>query len=168
MTNIDLSTLAADMDKALNNKENKELFSSSAMLEKLAFTRVADEERQTEVEKELEGTVKTAAVIEPVVAPALTQPGFTVSASVSTLVKLSEELDTAGFSKLSAASLLLAEKLIVEAKAKKSKDPKKDSKKSEKDKASKSKSKKMTREERMKKMRDMKKKKDSGRASKKK
>jgi hypothetical protein len=126
------------MDAALRDEDNKNMFSSSAMLEKLAFTRVADEDKQTEVDAELV-KVASADVVE------LPQ-GFTVLASVATLVQLSEDLDNNGFDRLAAVSLLLAEKLIVEAKAKKSKKS-----------APKSKPKsKVDMKDRMKKMREMK------------
>jgi hypothetical protein len=144
MKNVDLSNdIAAGMDAALRDEDNKNMFSSSAMLEKLAFTRVADEDKQTEVEAELV-KVASADVVE-------LPKGFTVLASVATLVQLSEDLDNNGFDRLAAVSLLLAEKLIVEAKAKKS-APKSKSK-------SKSKSKpksKVDMKDRMKKMREMK------------
>lgn len=159
MKNVDLSNdIASGMDAALRDEDNNNMFSSSAMLEKLAFSRVADEDKQTEVEAEL---VKVASVETP---KAVEQPkGFTVLASVATLVQLSEDLDNNGFDRLAAVSLLLAEKLIVEAKAKKSKKSAPKSKSKSKPKS------KVDMKERMKKMREMKggKKKDPSKDSKK-
>ena len=52
---IDLSnSLAAEMDRVLNSEENKQLFSTSSMIEKLAFKKVSEEDAETEIEKELE------------------------------------------------------------------------------------------------------------------
>jgi hypothetical protein len=192
---IDLSNqLAAEMDKVLNSDENKELFSTSSMLEKLAFKRVSEQDSTTEVEAELDAVLSKTAdckhceckntkhdkckcdchdkneaddkddKIETFPAPsgkgvnAPYVPGTTppvkdtkkanlVRDAFHTLLVISEVLDDAGFEKIAAMSIMLADKLIVEAKAKKS------DKKSKEDK-SKSKSKKMDVAERMKKMRD--------------
>lgn len=150
MTRVDLSdSLAADMDKALNSEENKEMFSSSSVLEKLAFHRVADEGKLvSEVEEELkkQGLQKTASSEE---AP----KQKTASDIASSILKVSEELEEAGFERLAALSIVLAEKLVAEAKEKsKSKSSKKDEKSSKSDKSSK---KKMSMKERMEKMRQM-------------
>lgn len=215
MSKFDFSKeIAAGMDKVLNSEENKQLFSHSSMMEKLAFKRVADEDKPTEIEVEVQKTMdndlnkeaqvspnsakcakcagkyfmdkhpdaacncscasaeecergcachSSPAIEEPsqiMPAPAPGPSGWGKSSSVTTVVqdllKVSDALDTLGFDKLAAATILLTDKLIVEAKAKKdSKSAKKDSKKDEK---SKSKSK-MSQKDRMKKLRDAKKKK---------
>src|ERR1019366_10147046 len=56
---FDLSgELAASMDRALNSKENKDMFSSSKMFEKLAFSKVSDENVPTELASELAGAME--------------------------------------------------------------------------------------------------------------
>jgi len=181
MTRVDLSnSIAADMDKVLNSEESKQMFSSSSVLEKLAFTRVADEGKLTsEIEEEL--LTKTAASKcectdkhgheKHCDCPKDCSCHKTEKSSaqiVNSLLKVSEELEGAGFEKLAALSIVLAERLVAEAKEKsKSKSSKKDEKasKSKSDKASK---KKMTMKERMEKMRKMQKgKKNKGKSSKK-
>jgi hypothetical protein len=197
---IDLSNLlAVEMDKALNSEENKQMFSTSSMLEKLAFKKVSEEDAETEVEKELvKSFSKTASCkhceckntkhdkcncdchdtnnadapddkIDTFPAPsgkginAPYVPGTTppvketkkssnsVRDAFHSLLKISEVLDDAGYEKISAMSILLADKLIVEAKAKSSK---KSDKKSKEDKSKSKGGKKMDMKERMKKMRD--------------
>jgi len=141
----DLSNvLAAEMYKFLNSDENKKMFSTSSTIEKLAFKKVSEEDVVTEVEKEVAASLnkKASATEEPKAERNL------VKESVDSLLKISEDLDTAGFDKLAAASILLADKLFVEAKkAKKSKS---------KSKSDKSNGKKVDMKERMKKMREMK------------
>ena len=218
MSKFDFSKeIAAGMEKVLNSDENKQLFSQSSMLEKLAFKRVADEDKPTEIEVEVQKTMddslnkeaqltghtdkctkcagkyfmdkhpnaacncacaspeecangctchSSPAIMEPnamLPAPSPEPSGWGKASSVTdvvqNLLKVSDALDTLGFDKLAAATILLTDKLIVEAKAKKdSKSAKKDSKKDEK--SSKSKSK-MSQKDRMKKLRDAKKKKSS-------
>lgn len=179
---IDLSSaIAAEMDKALNSEENKQMFSSSSMLEKLAFKRVSEQDQQTEVELDLE--VKLNKTASKKCSQCTCEKDCTegecsskcdckkdketmdskASRFVRTLVSLSDELDSAGFERLAAASIMLADRLVSEAKAKKSdkksgeksksKSPEK-TKASDKDKAS-GKGKKMDMKERMKKMREM-------------
>jgi hypothetical protein len=226
---IDESSILAEMDKNLT--DNKELFSTSAAIEKLAFKRVSDAEEKTEIEQLFEDTVlepikvvakapiKTAAdpnykPASPVAAKAdckvckgffirdaggpqcactcktpmecKSNPGCTChthpakpatadfsklkSASIiSALVKISNELDNNGFDKLAAVTLLLADKIVAEAKAKnkpksksksksKSKPVSKEKSKSKGSVSDKDKSKskpKMDVKERMKKMREM-------------
>lgn len=183
MTRVDLSdSLAAEMDKVLNSEETKQMFSSSSVLEKLAFSRVADEGKvPSEIEDELakQGLLKTASSSckcdkkhgsdEKCDCPKDCKCRGSKSASeiVSTLLKVSEDLEEAGFDKLAALSIVLTEKLVAQAKDKaKSKSESKSSKKDEK--ASKSKSsKKMTMKERMEKMRKMQKGKKGKKSSKK-
>lgn len=147
MKQIDLSsTIAAEMDKVLNSDENKQLFSSSSMIEKLAFKKVSEEDAVTEVETEL-ALQKTASVKEPV------KP--TVKSTLDQLLAVSEQLDSIGFDKLAAASIMLADRLVSEAKAKSSKKSDKKSDKKSKEDKSKSKGKKVDMKDRMKKMREM-------------
>lgn len=161
--------IAAEMDKALNSEENQKLFSSSSMLEKLAFKKVSEQDQVTDIEKELDASLtKTAAGKCKHCECAESKKGDCkcdchedsssksskasnpVLDAFNALLKISDDLDTAGFDKLAAASLLLADKLVSEAKAKSSKkSDKKSDKKEDK------KSKKMDMKERMKKMRDM-------------
>ncbi len=150
----DLSNvLAAEMHRILNSDENKQIFSTSSMIEKQAFKKVSEEDAVSEIEKELDTSLNKKASAEPKTERNL------VKESVESLLKISEDLDTAGFEKLAAASILLADKLVVEAKKSKKSD-----KKSKEDK---SKGKKVDMKERMKKMREMKKsKKDDNKSSK--
>lgn len=163
MKHVDLSnTLATEMDKVLNSGENKELFSSSSMLEKLAFKKVSEQDEVSELETELlkknasccecgeekkhechcecHKDEKKASVRNP------------AREAFNALLRVSEDLETAGFERLAAASVMLAGKLMAEAKAKSSKKPEKSKSKDEK---SKSKGKKMDMKERMEKMRKM-------------
>ena len=153
---IDFSnSLAADMDAAMT--ENKDMFSQAAVLEKLAFTRVADEDKVvSEIEIELQADLDKA---EAETKSALTKKASAPSLmdSVNALLKVSEDLDNAGFEKFAAASILLATRLVSVAKGKsESKTEKAKSKEKSKDK-SKSSKKPMSKSERMKKLRDMKK-----------
>jgi hypothetical protein len=208
----------ADMEKNLIS--NKELFSKSDAIEKLAFKRVSEEEKTTEIEQLFADSVLEPIKVvaadpnykpeHPVAAKAEckackgffvrdaggpqcactckspmecknnancschTHPAkqvvdfkFSSDNAVQTLVSLSNDLDDNGFDKLAAATLLLADKIVAEAKAKtkskskSKKDEKSKSKsKSKKDEKSKSKSK-MDVKERMKKMREMRDKKKS-------
>jgi hypothetical protein len=155
--------IAAEMDKALNSEENQKLFSSSSMLEKLAFKKVSEQDQVTEVEMELDPSLKKTASEKCCECgsskkdeckcncheSSSKKASDPVLDSFNALLKVSNDLDDAGFEKIAAASLLLADKLISEAKSK-------SSKKSDK-KEDKSKSKKMDIKERMKKMREMKK-----------
>jgi hypothetical protein len=212
-------SIAAEMDRILNSEENKQIFSPK--IEKLAFSRVADADKSTDLAKEMEVAMdKTAQLTAapaptppgqtpPAQQPATQQPnretckackGFyvrddggtkctceeqglkfqdckmnpechchkhpatpavnpvawhaddgkteaapTVASMVASLNKISETLDNAGLEKLAAVSLMLADRIVVEAKAK-SKSKKSDKKDSKK-------SKKMTTKERMDKMR---------------
>lgn len=146
MKHVDLSnSIAAEMDKALNSEENKKLFSTASVLEKLAFKKVSEEDATTEVEAELAIKLqKTASTLLEVSEPSEDEV-------VEMLLQASEDLDVLGFDKLAAMSAVLADKLIVEAKAK---TKSKSDKKSKEDK-SKSKKPKMDIKERMKKMREM-------------
>jgi hypothetical protein len=129
MKTVDMSnTIALEMDRVLNDEKNQELFSNASVLEKLAFKKVSEEDKQTEVEAELENSLsKTASAEEVVEAP---EASFTADDCVDVLLQVSATLDeVGGFERLAAASAMLAEKLVVEAKAKNSK---KDSKKSDK------------------------------------
>ena len=187
MKKIDLSNiLASEMDKALNSDENKSMFSSSSMLEKLAFKKVSEQDTDTEVEVEMNKVAqavdncsahgckeekdgqckcncksaedcKKGCACHPQLMPTggeNQKPGgfdWAKGASiVSVLSKVSEVLDNNGFEKLAAAAIILADRFIVEAKAKK------DSKKSSGKKSSEKPKKKMDVKERMKKMREMK------------
>jgi hypothetical protein len=167
MAKIDLSnSIASEMDKVLNSEENKQMFSSSAVLEKLAFSRVADEgkvssELEVEVAEKLNKTASKHECCEceesdKCECKCHDKKSASVSETVHALLKVSEDLETNGFEKLAALSIVLAEKLVVEAKAKsKSKSEKEDSKSEKSKSKSKSKSKKMTMKERMEKMRKM-------------
>lgn len=175
---IDLSnTIAAEMDRALNSDENKQMFSSSSILEKLAFNKVSEDDKVSEIEMEFDSSLKKTAGCHHCECEESKgsececdcheenkkKAGTSfISDSVNALLKISEDLDDAGFDKLAAASILLADRLVSEAKAKKSD---KKTKESEKAKSKK----KVDMKERMKKMREMqnKKKKDSKKTSKK-
>lgn len=192
MKHDDSNTIASEMDKVLNSEENKEMFSASSMLEKLAFKKVSEEDAVSEVEQELNSQGLRKEAQAPFFAdnvckkchkakpestgackcvcasaddcakgcpcgckggeydPAKPSPwkGSSVQDSLQQLLIVSEDLDNLGFSKLAAMSLIVANKLVVEAKAKKS------DKKSDK-KTDKFKGKKMDMKERMKKMREM-------------
>jgi|SRR5271165_5988114 len=163
MKNVDLSnSIAADMDKVLNSDENKQLFSSASVLEKLAFKKVSEDDKTTEVEIELENTLtKKASCCEcgdktdhSCKCDCHEEKKSEASEDdvVAMLLQASEDLDTLGFAKLASYSALIADKLMVEAKAKtKSKSDKKSDKKTEKAKSDK----KMDMKARMKKMREM-------------
>lgn len=171
MKTIDFAnTIAADMDKALNSEENKQLFSSSSMIEKLAFKKVSEEDAITEVEAELDRSLtKTAGCKECVCVSSKKgeckcdchddsshskeASRNLVLESLNSLLKVSEDLDNAGFEKIAALSIVLADKLVSEAKAKKSDKKSKEKSKSKSESKSKSK---MDIKERMKKMRDAK------------
>lgn len=145
MKNVDLSnSIAAEMDKALNSDDNKKLFSNASVLEKLAFKKVSEDDKTTEVEVELENALQKTASAD------LEVSEVSEGDVVEMLLQASEDLDTLGFDKLSVYSAKLANQLMVEAKAK-SKTEKSD-KKSKEDKKSKPK---MDMKERMKKMREM-------------
>jgi hypothetical protein len=145
MKNYDI---AAEMDKILNSEENKKLYSNAAAIEKNAFRKVSDQDKPTELEVEvLEELSKQEAAIpqtKTASAPMTKEAELEIKTSnmVDSLLKISSDLDAIGFEKLAAVSILLADKIVAEAKAKK------DSKKSPK--------KKMDVKERMKKMREMK------------
>lgn len=167
MNNVDLSNiLAVEMDKALNSTENKELFSNSSMLEKLAFKKVSEQDQISEVEMELDPSLKkTAGHAECCKCEEEKEAGCDcvchhkhdkkeatrnpAREAFDALLKVSEDLEAAGFERLAAASIMLADKLIAEAKAKSSKKSEKGSEKS------KGSGKKMDMKERMKKMREM-------------
>src|SRR5271165_322967 len=147
MKNVDLSnSIAADMDKVLNSDENKQLFSSASVLEKLAFKKVSEDDKSTEVEVELENALtKNASCCE-----CSDKKDHSCKCDchekhedkkseaseddvVAMLLQASEDLDMLGFDKLASYSAQIADKLIVESKAKaKSKSDKKSDKKSEK------------------------------------
>lgn len=181
----DLSTLAADMDKVLNSNENKDMFSNSSMLEKLAFRKVSEQEEVSEIEVELDSSLKKTAGCcecgeekhheckcechdkkEEKKEEKKASVRNPAREAFNALLKVSEDLESAGFERLAAASILLADKLIVEAKAKSSKKTDK-SEKSKGSEKSKSKGKKMDMKERMEKMRKMQKGKGKGKDSKK-
>lgn len=182
----DLSnSIAAEMNQIMSSNENKEMFSTSSMLEKLAFRKVSEQDQVSEVEAELESSLtKTASCCEcgehkehkcECVCHKDTEKEDKKAsynparAAFNALLKVSEDLESAGFERLAAASIMLADKLITEAKAKSSKKSDKKEKSKESDK-SKSKSKKLDMKERMEKMRKMQKgkgKKDSKKSEKK-
>lgn len=190
MKQVDLSNiLAAEMDKVLNSDESKQMFSSSSMLEKLAFKKVSEQDAVTEVEMELDSSLKKTANCSHCECKEdkasdckcdchnehshdhEKKASHPVVDAFNALLKVSEDLDNAGFPKLAAASIMLADKLYTEAKAKSSKksEKSKSEKKSKEDKSkSKSKGKKMDMKERMKKMREMQKGKKSEKAESKK
>jgi hypothetical protein len=158
------SSLAADMDKAL--VENKDMFAQAAVLEKLAFTRVADEDKVvSEIEIELNEKAdaelaKTEAEVKPDLTKKASAPS--VMDSVNALLKVSEDLDNAGFDKFAAASIMLATKLVEAAKGKsksksesKSEKAKDKSKSKDKSKDKSKSSKTMSKADRMKKLREM-------------
>lgn len=202
-------SIASEMDRILNSEESKQIFAPSKSLEKLAFVRVSDEDKSTEIAQELEVALDKTAQVAPHVpaapaeqhkeeckackgfyvrddggpqctclsqgltaqdckanpechchkhpaTPVVNPVGWqandgqhTVASMVAELSKISERLDSAGFEKLATVSLMLADRIVVEAKAK---AKGKSSKKSEK-KDSKKSPKKMTTKERMEKMR---------------
>jgi len=161
-------TLASDMNNALNDEDNKKMFSSSSMLEKLAFSRVADEgklpptEIEVELEKELNLTKKASAECcectehkhDKCECECHEKKEASVSDSVKALLKVSEDLENGGFEKLAALSAVLAGKLVEAAKEKaKSKSKSKSDKEDDKAKSKSKSSKKMTMKERMEKMR---------------
>ena len=185
MKHVDLSnSIAAEMSRVLNSEENKQMFNSSSMLEKLAFKKVSDPDEVTEVEKELAKSLhKEASATSSCIRCYEQKPDSTgvckcecrgpadcakgcpckcgggayakslkssadVKSAVNQLLAISSQLDDMGFEKLAATSILMADRLVSEAKAKKS--DKKTSKESEK-----SKGKKPDMKERMKKMREM-------------
>ena len=152
------SSLAADMDKAL--VENKDMFAQAAVLEKLAFTRVADEGK---VVSEIEIELNEQAELAKTEAKSKTETDLTKKASatnvmdaVNALLKVSEDLDNAGFEKFAAASIMLADRLVFAAKSKsESKSEKAKSKEKGKSKEKSKSSKTMSKSERMKKLREM-------------
>lgn len=137
MKTSDLSdVLALEMDRVLSDEKNKELFSSASSIEKLAFKRVSEEDKPTEIEIELESALepllqKEASDASPVetkteeVKTPETKESEATQEILNVLLKVSEDLDTLGFERLAAASAILAEKLVSEAKAKKTKSTKK-------------------------------------------
>lgn len=175
MSNI----IAANMDAILKNPEYTSMFSSSAVLEKLAFKRVADEEVPTEVEIEFSNELSQEPLESQASSPRAdcvacgkTRQGWTeamgvckcgsdgcspmggckegcscgckakkagvsmddvlVKSAVDSLLKVSSDLEDAGFERLSAYALVLTNELVAEAKAKK--DKKDDKKAKEKQK----------------------------------
>jgi hypothetical protein len=163
MKKNDLSDfLASEMDKAMNSDENKQMFSTASMLEKLAFKRVSEQDAPTELEGDFLSSLEKKAKKEDACCECAEDKEEKCECSChpehkttkkeasgymnvfNALLKISEDLDAAGFSKLAASSALLAGNLISQAKAKKSEKPKK----------------KVDMKARMKKMREMKGKKD--------
>jgi hypothetical protein len=154
---IDLNSLANDMDAVLNSEQNKNMFSSAKMLEKLAFKRVSDE-TPTELENQVSNSLgKTAEKEECKCAchdkckcscgdkkstaglnvVANTQDEYMLAINAAeTMLSISETLDGVGFEKLATVSLMLADKIVVEAKAKAKKKSKPADKKSDKAKSS--------------------------------
>jgi len=166
---FDLSdALASSMDQALNSEENKSMFSTSGMLEKLAFSKVSEENVPTELANELEVELAGATITDPstimnataskkcecgkagceceadkcdcndTAVMASRSEDMLTKVAYNTLLKASEELESAGFESLAAESLALINRLVVEAKKKKTEKSKsktdKDSKKSKEDK----------------------------------
>jgi len=158
------NVLAEGMEAALNSDENKKLFSNASVLEKLAFKRVSEADAITEIEEEVAAKLpaKTASC-------KCNEPGHkddckcdchketekehkhehkdehektTASYMVDALLKISADLDEEGFDKLAAASLILADRIVVEAKAKKEKTKTKSKSKSKSSKEDKKDSKK--------------------------
>lgn len=160
---IDLSnSIASEMDRVLNSDENKSMFSSAKMLEKLAFKRVSEADEPTALETEVtevldktaskkecececheDKDAKTCECCEEKKATAslqvVAQDEYSLALNAAEkMLSISETLDGVGFEKLATVSLMLANKIVVEAKAKaKKKSTKTDEKKSEKDKAKK-------------------------------
>ena len=153
--------IAAEMDRLLQSEDNKKAGGYSEQMQKLAFVRVADEDQIGEIEAamlaatepkkedlvqklasekccecnpankhECKCTCHTENKKEASVKASINK----VAVMVDTLLVLSETLEDEGFEKLAAYSIVLADKLVSEAKAKKSKSKSKS--KSEKEKAS--------------------------------
>lgn len=166
--------LAANMQEVMSDKNYKDIFSTSATLEKLAFKKVSEENQKTEVEQEIEKSLEVVAStdcdgckkvavagkcsceckskeecskgcpckcsVTEKVASAQTEETF-IKNAYTNLIAASENFEAAGMDKLSALSLMLLDKLIVEAKAKKDKKDKKPAKKDDKNSKSDKKSK---------------------------
>jgi len=142
----DANTIAASMDAILQDPDHKKLFSSSTILEKLAFKRTADEEVSTEIEIEFadematsletEASEKSGGVSCDSKKEAIKMGDNLFKSAFDALLQASDDLEEAGFEELSVNALILANSLVVEAKAKK--DPKA-KEKAEKEKAAKEK-----------------------------
>jgi len=174
--------LAASMDAIMRDEKHQKMFSTSSILEKLAFKRVADENKPSEIEVEitnalskhedtsLEATAgderadcvccgkKRANWNESMGVCKCSSKGCSpvdgckddcdcgcstkkaavtsdslVKSACDALLKVSADLDDAGFEQLSARALIFASNLVAEAKAKKTKkDPEKAAKDKEK------------------------------------
>lgn len=148
MTNNKMSyDLASEMERIFNSDEHKEIFGTAKNIEKVAFSRVSDEDKLTsEIEIDLLATAEKEKCCECASKegkgkdckcechPKESKESKEDKKEASTVEKLlavSEELDGMGFERLAGMALKFAG-LVVEAKAKKS--DKKSSKKSEKDK----------------------------------
>ena len=142
--------LANEMERIFNSDEHKEIFGTAKNLEKVAFSRVADEDKLTsEIEIDLLSTAEKEKCCEcaskegkgkdckcechPKESKEDKKPWDKKSeaSTVEKLLAVSEELDGMGFERLAGMALKFAG-LVVQAKAKKS--DKKAPKKSEKDK----------------------------------
>ena len=142
--------LANEMERIFNSDEHKEIFGTAKNLEKVAFSRVADEDKLTsEIEIDLLSTAEKEKCCEcaskegkgkdckcechPKESKEDKKPWDKKSeaSTVEKLLTVSEELDGMGFERLAGMALKFAG-LVVQAKAKKS--DKKAPKKSEKDK----------------------------------
>lgn len=132
--------LAAEMERILNSDEHKEVFSTN--IEKLAFSRVSDEDKLTsEVEIDLLATAeekccecsakesKSGSCVCDCHPKEHKHEEKKEASAVDTLLSVSEDLETQGFERLAGLTLKLAS-LVVEAKKKKT--DKKSDKKSEK------------------------------------
>ncbi len=109
--NIDLSeAIASEMNGVLNSDNHKRLFNGSgAVLQKLA----SDETLEVEAAEDHEDVIVIETSNE-----SQKQDEFVANAA-NKLVEVSNDLDNAGFDKLATFSLMLANKLVSEAKAKK-------------------------------------------------
>lgn len=164
--------IASDMQKIMADPAHKNMFSSSGVLEKLAFKRVADENQPSDIEIEIMDELQAAPLAPPVVTASaqcacgksledgkmckcasengcssqgckdgcgcgcgakkagVSMSDSLVKSAFDALMRASTDLEEAGFERLSAHTLVLLDRLIVEAKDKK--DPKKNDKKKDK------------------------------------
>jgi hypothetical protein len=138
--------LASEMERIFNSDEHKAVFGTAANIEKLAFSRVSDEDKLTsEIEIDLLSTAGKEKCCECASKEgkgadckcechpkeSKEEEKKSEASTVEKLLAVSEELDGMGFERLAGMALKFAS-LVVEAKAKKS--DKKAPKKSEKDK----------------------------------
>ena len=154
--------IAAEMDRLLQSEDNKKAGGYSEQMQKLAFVRVADEDQIGEIEAAMLAATepkkedlvqklasekccecnpankhecKCTCHTENKKEASVKAPINKVAVMVDTLLVLSETLEDEGFEKLAAYSIVLADKLVSEAKAKKSKSKSKSTEKSKAEKA---------------------------------